>query len=95
MARTTKATTKADPRRAVIRLQLDVSAKQALDALCGKRGMTQIAVLSRVVQWFAKQDEVLQASVLGLLSDEHLVVAAQRVLDRLARCDARAAGKPG
>jgi hypothetical protein len=59
-------------KRAVIRLQLDVAAKKQLDQLCEKRGMTQIAVLSRLVKWFGRQDEVVQASVLGLLSDEML-----------------------
>ena len=59
-------------KRAIIRLQLDGSAKIQLDRLCEQRGMTQIAVLSRLVKWFGKQDEVVQASVLGLLSDEML-----------------------
>jgi hypothetical protein len=59
-------------KKAVIRLQLDVPAKQQLDKLCDRRGMTQIAALSRLFTWFGKQDEVIQASVLGLLSDEML-----------------------
>ena len=71
-------------KRAVIRLQLDVSAKQQLDKLCERRGMTQIAVLSRLVKWFGRQDEVVQASVLGLLSDEMLGDLSQVLLKRLA-----------
>jgi hypothetical protein len=71
-------------KRAVIRLQLDVSAKQALDKLCERRGMTQIAVLSRLVRWFADQDEVVQASVLGLMSDGSLGELANLLLKRLA-----------
>jgi hypothetical protein len=59
-------------KRAIIRLQLDLPAKQQLDKLCDKRGMTQIAILSRLVKWFGTQDEVIQASVLGLLSDDLL-----------------------
>ena len=58
--------------RGIVRLQLDLEAKDKLDELCEKRGMTQIAVLSRVVKWFGKQDEVVQARVLGLLSDDLL-----------------------
>ena len=49
-------------KRAVIRLQLDIAAKQALDKLCERRGMTQIAVLSRLVKWFANQDEIVAES---------------------------------
>src|SRR4051812_43185670 len=55
-------------KRAIIRLQLDLPAKQQLDKLCDHRGMTQIAILSRLVKWFGTQNEVVQASVLGLLS---------------------------
>ena len=71
-------------KRAVIRLQLDVAAKQQLDKLCERRGMTQIAVLSRLVKWFGRQDEVVQASVLGLLSDEMLGDLSHVLLKRLA-----------
>jgi hypothetical protein len=34
--------------------------------------MTQLAVMSRPATWFGGQDQVIQASVLGLLSDEVL-----------------------
>lgn len=77
-------------KRAVIRLQLDVKAKQELDAIADRRGMTQIQVLSRVVKWFSKQDEVIQASILNLLSTESLGAIAPRILEQLA-----AAGKNG
>jgi hypothetical protein len=79
-------------KRAVIRLQLDVAAKQQLDKLCEKRGMTQIAVLSRLVKWFGRQDEVVQASVLGLLSDEMLGELSQVLHKRLGAA-ADAAGR--
>jgi hypothetical protein len=66
--------------RAIIRLQLDMVAKQQLDKLCEKRGMTQIALLSRLLKWFGRQDEIIQASVLGLLSDEMLGELAPKLL---------------
>ena len=34
-----------NPNQAIIRLQLDLPAKHALDNLCDRRGMTQIAAL--------------------------------------------------
>jgi len=71
-------------KRAVIRLQLEISAKQALDKLCERRGMTQIAVLSRVVRWFVAQDEIVQASILGLLSEAALGDLSRVLLTRLA-----------
>jgi hypothetical protein len=71
-------------KRAVIRLQLEISAKQALDRLCERRGMTQIAVLSRMVKWFVTQDEIVQASILGLLSENALGDLSRVLLARLA-----------
>lgn len=71
-------------KRAVIRLQLDVSAKMALDKLCERRGMTQIAVLSRMVKWFVTQDEVVQAAILGLLSTPALGELSEILLKQLA-----------
>ncbi|HEX8910852.1 MAG TPA: hypothetical protein VF796_00735 [Humisphaera sp.] len=82
-------------KRAVIRLQLDLQAKQKLDDLCEAKGMTQIAVLSRLVTWFGRQDEVIQASVLGLLSDEMLGGLTARLHGRLAAAAAAAGGGPG
>jgi hypothetical protein len=76
----------AKAKRAVIRLQLDLVAKQQLDKLCDKRGMTQIAVLSRLVKWFGAQGEVVQASVLNLLSDDTLGELAKVRVD--AKSDA-------
>lgn len=82
-------------KRAVIRLQLDIAAKQQLDKLCEKRGMTQIAVLSRLVKWFGRQDEVVQASVLGLLSDEMLGDLGEILLKRLANISQSARERDG
>ena len=78
--------------RGIVRLQLDLEAKDKLDELCEKRGMTQIAVLSRLVKWFANQDEMIQASVLGLLSEEMLGDLGQTLHQRLAA--AASARKP-
>ena len=71
-------------KRAIIRLQLDREAKDALDELCHQRGMTQIAALSRLVRWFTRQDEVIQTSILGSLSDDSLQALAQRLLGKIA-----------
>lgn len=72
----------AGPGQAIIRLQLDLPAKQALDKLCERRGMTQIAALSRTVRWLVTQDEILQAWVLNLMSEEHLGDMSKIVLQR-------------
>jgi hypothetical protein len=79
-------------KRAVIRLQLDITAKQALDKLCERRGMTQIAVLSRLVKWFANQDEIVQASVLNLMSEERLGDLSRMMVQSMYGGAGRAAG---
>lgn len=76
-------------KRAIIRLELGPKARQAWDALCEQRGMTQIAVLSRLVTWFASQNDVVQASVLNLLSEARLDDLSQSLLKRLSGRAAR------
>jgi hypothetical protein len=70
-------------RRVVMRIQLDTASKDDLDNLCEKRGMTQIAVMSRLVSWFVKQDDVIQAAVMASLSDDSLSRLAKQLLKRL------------
>jgi hypothetical protein len=67
-------------KRAMIRVQLDSVAKKRLESLCQSRGMTQITVMSRLVNWFTDQDVAAQNAVLGGLS-----AAAARELARLRR----------
>jgi hypothetical protein len=77
-------------KRSIMRVQLDASAKDELDQLCSKRGMTQIAVMSRLVGWFVRQDEVIQTAVMSTLSDPAMAQLAKQMLKRLAsRTDAK------
>ena len=71
-------------RRAIMRIQLDANAKSELDQLCEKRGMTQIAMMSRLVGWFVKQDEVIQTAVMTSLSDVALSKLAKQMLKQMA-----------
>jgi hypothetical protein len=77
-------------KRAVIRIQLDLRAKQLLDEICENRGMTQIAVLSRLVVWLTRQNNLIQTAVLGGLSEEDQAQLAQLLLKRMATGE----GKP-
>jgi antitoxin component of RelBE/YafQ-DinJ toxin-antitoxin module len=70
-------------RRAIMRIQLDSGVKHELDALCDKRGMTQIAVMSRLVRWFVKQDDIIQTAVLQTLSQESMSRLAKQLLKHL------------
>ena len=79
--------------RAVIRLQLSIPAKQTLDDFCERRGATQISVVSRLVLWFGRQEEPVQASIMGFLSDENLAPAARALLEKIAAADGTGAGE--
>ena len=72
-------------KRVVIRIQLDADAKVRLDQLCDKRGMTQIAVMSRLVTWFSRQNDVIQTAVLGGLAPEDLAELSKLMLKRIAK----------
>jgi predicted transcriptional regulator len=72
-------------KRSIMRLQLDTQAKIKLDKLCEKRGMTQIAVMTRVVNWFVNQDETIQALVLGALSEAALGPLAKMLLQKIVK----------
>jgi hypothetical protein len=71
-------------KRAVIRIQVDVEAKQRLSQLCNKRGMTQIAVLSRVVTWLTKQNDLIQTAILSGLNPADQRALAKLLLKRMA-----------
>lgn len=72
-------------KRAVVRLQLDLEAKKRLDDLCEKRGMTQIAVISRLVIWFTKQNDLIQTAILGGLQATDLSALSKLLLKRLSK----------
>jgi hypothetical protein len=72
-----------DEKRSIMRIQLDARSKDRLDEICQKRGMTQIAAMSRIVDWFSRQDEVIQTSVLHGLSQGSLSALAKSVLRKI------------
>jgi len=51
--------------RVIMRVELFLDAKSGLDKLCDRLGMTRVAALSRVLEWFADQDEMVQGAVLN------------------------------
>ncbi|HLL90286.1 MAG TPA: hypothetical protein VK324_13385, partial [Tepidisphaeraceae bacterium] len=65
----------------------DPEAKRKLDQLCKDRGMTQIAVLSRLVGWFTRQNDLIQTAVLGQLKGRDLQDLAELLVKRMAKGD--------
>ncbi len=52
--------------RIIVRIELTAPAKKAVETLTGKNGMTQVAMLSRLVEWFAKQPDAIRTSALSM-----------------------------
>lgn len=47
--------------REIMRIELYPEAKRKLETVCEAKGMTQVAVTSRIIEWFTDQPEMLQA----------------------------------
>jgi hypothetical protein len=73
------------PKRFITRIELTTAARDQLSELCESNGMTQVAVLSRLVQWFAGQPQIIQAGILGHYPAELAVDVAKLILDRMAQ----------
>lgn len=71
-------------RRYIMRIELTASAKQKLSNLSERHGMTQVAMMSRIVEWFAAQSELIQAAVLGRYPAEIQADVAKLILTRMA-----------
>ena len=74
-------------RRVIIRLELRPQAKDALESVCDRNGMTQVAVSSRLVEWFSVQSEMLQAAILGHYPKDIERDIAKLILTRLSGSD--------
>ena len=74
-------------KRSIMRIQLDGPAKDRLETICKRRGMTQIALMSRLVNWFSLQDDFVQTAVLASLSDSSLQALAKSLMKKLASSD--------
>ena len=49
----------------VVRIELTNPAKSKLGKLSDQHDMTQVALMSRLVEWYAPQDELIQGAVMG------------------------------
>jgi hypothetical protein len=71
-------------RRFIMRIELSAGAKQKLTTLSDRHGMTQVAMMSRLVEWFAGQNELIQAAALGRYPGEIEGDVAKLILKRMA-----------
>ena len=69
--------------RIVVRLELTPGAKDRLNEISHRAGMTQLAVTSRLVEWFAGQSELIQSAVLGHYPEEIQGDVAKLILKKM------------
>jgi hypothetical protein len=70
-------------RRHIMRIELTASAKQKLSSLSEAKGMTQVAMMSRLVEWFSVQPPTIQAATLGQFPDEIRPDVARLILKQM------------
>jgi hypothetical protein len=70
-------------RRVVVRLEISPKAKEALERVSDEHGMTQVSVSSRLVEWFAARESMLQGAVLGHYPSEIEADVAALILKHL------------
>jgi hypothetical protein len=69
-------------KRFVMRIELTKPAKENLSELCDLNGQKQVWVMSRLVDWFTHQPDLIQAAALGRYPAEIESEVAQLILHR-------------
>jgi hypothetical protein len=77
------------PSKNVIPIAVLPSAKAAITNIAKKHGMKELTIATRVYEWFAQQDDVVQKAILRMLPEAYEVDVAKLALERIA------AGKDG
>jgi hypothetical protein len=70
-------------KRFIMRIELSGPAKQKLSNLSDRHGMTQVAMMSRLVEWFANQAEPIQAATVGRFPTDVEADVAKLLLKRI------------
>jgi hypothetical protein len=71
-------------KRFIMRIELRGPAKKKLAVLSDRHGMTQVAMMSRLVEWYSAQNEVVQGSLMGHFPKEIEADVARLVLEKIA-----------
>lgn len=69
--------------RFIMRIELTGPAMKSVQDLSDRHGMTQLAMMSRLVEFFATRDELLQSSMMARLPQEMDAEIQKRLLRSL------------
>ncbi|MCL2646974.1 MAG: hypothetical protein FWD61_08205 [Phycisphaerales bacterium] len=70
-------------KKIIVQTAIRGSTKDQLEQLCAKKGMTQISLFSRLVDWFAEQDSMVQTLILERVEEVDQVQIAKLILSRI------------
>jgi hypothetical protein len=71
--------------RNIMRIDLSGPAKKKVEALSDQHGMTQVTIMSRMVEWFTQQKPVIQNQILMAQPPEAMRrETVQRILEDMA-----------
>ncbi len=71
-------------KRVIMRIEIAPSSKTRLDQFCDDKGMTKLAAVSHLIDWFCDQDENIQAIVQRLIPSAIEADVAKVILQRMA-----------
>jgi hypothetical protein len=81
-------------KRVVMRLEINPRSKQRLDEFCDRNGMTKVAVVSRLIDWFCSREPSIQAVIQELYPREIEDEIVEIILRRMNK-EKRAASNSG
>lgn len=81
--------------RKIIAISVNPSAKAVIKRFADSLGMKEIAVASRVYEWFSEQDDFVRKGVLKLLPEGHEAEVVRLALERIAVDASKGKAKAG
>ena len=71
--------------RIIVRIELTPGARKQLDECSAKSGMTQVSMISRLVEWFSRQPEAIHRLVVGSIPEDLKEQVAGIMLKTMAK----------
>ena len=77
----------------VIKVAVNKDADKVISEWAAKNDMTKIGVASRIYNWFGRQDEAIQRTILGLYGEQAPDIARMILESQAKLCDDAPPGK--
>ena len=67
-----------------MRIEITPRAKPSFVGFCDGYGLTQIAAMSHMLEWFSEQSEVVQAAIMGLYPTDIRADLPRLIMEKMA-----------